>query len=120
MDTKNVFLLPGQVRKDRQKRIADANSRITQQDYDDALEARLQEVREARGYTTREPSEWAGSDVPRWLQDAKDWGAFRDKLMLFGLEVQNQYVKTGVPPMSLKEFKDKLSQMNIVWTYKED
>ena len=84
------------------------------------MEARLEEVCKARGYTKREPTGWAETKVPRWLQDCKDWAAFRDKVMLFGLEVQNQYEATGVPPMTLDEFKDELKKMDIVWTYKED
>ena len=120
MDLTHAFISPEQDRKDRQRRIAESLSRVTQQDYDDALEARLREVREERGYTTREPSEWRDTDVPRWQQDAKDWLEFRDRVMLFGLDVQNKYASGGVPPMTLDEFKDELKKMDIVWTYKED
>ena len=44
----------------------------TAADYDNAMEAHLKAERIARGYTTREPSDYAGSSVPRWSQDAAD------------------------------------------------
>ena len=42
-------------------------------DYDKAMEDHLLAERSARGYTTREPSDYKDSTVPRWAQDASDW-----------------------------------------------
>lgn len=118
---KNKFCFTPKEAADRlQEKIAGASASLTYQDYDDALEGYLKEVRCARGYTLREPQDWVASSVPRWKADAADWVAFRDKVMLFGLEVENQYIQTGKPPMTLQEFKDKLREFQIEWTWKDD
>lgn len=87
---------------------------ITQADYDHAMEDHIKAARVARGYTTREPSEYKESSVPRWAQDAVDYIAFRDACMLYGLAVMNAYA-AGEPVPSLDEFKASLPQ--CVWTY---
>lgn len=85
-------------------------------DYDKAMEDHLLEERTARGYTLREPSDYRGSSVPRWAQDAEDWIAHRDDVMLYGLDVMNHYAETGEAP-TLQEFRDNMP--NIEWTYQE-
>lgn len=89
----------------------------TMEDYDNAMEDYLRQVRIARGYTTREPDDYFGSSNPRWTQDAKDWVAFRDKVMTYALDVINTYTKTGNAP-TLAEFKAGFPK--IVWTYREE
>lgn len=89
---------------------------FTVDDYDKAMEAHLKAEREARGYTSREPSDYAGSAVPRWAQDAADWIAHRDAVMLYALGVINTYQETGEAP-SLDEFKAGLPV--IAWTINE-
>jgi hypothetical protein len=89
----------------------------TVDDYDQAMEDYLREVRVARGYTTREPDDYFGSSNPRWSQDAKDWVAFRDAVMTYALDVINTYTKTGKAP-SLAEFKAGFPKM--VWSYQEE
>lgn len=86
-------------------------------DYDTVMEDYIRQVRVERGYTTREPDDYFGSSVPRWVQDAVDWMKFRDAVMLYGLEVQNTYTATGAAP-TLAEFKAGLPKME--WSYKED
>lgn len=86
-------------------------------DYDKAMEAHLLAERSARGYTLREPSDYKDSSVPRWAQDALDWIAHRDAVMLYGLEVMNHYAETGEAP-TLEEFKAALPV--IEWTLKEE
>ena len=86
-------------------------------DYDRAVEEHLLAERTARGYTTREPSDYAGSAVPRWAQDAQDWISHRDAVMLYALQVMNNYAQTGVAP-SLPQFKAALP--DITWTYSEE
>ena len=88
----------------------------TPDDYDQAMEDYIREVRIARGYTTREPDDYFGSSVPRWSQDAKDWVAFRDAVMTYALDVINTYTATGKAP-TLAEFKAGFPKM--VWTYQE-
>lgn len=85
----------------------------TLEDYDKAMEDHLREERIARGYTLREPSDYKGSSVERWNQDAEDWIAHRDEVMLYGLEVMNTYKETGEAPI-LDEFKKNLPI--IQWT----
>ena len=83
------------------------------EDYDKAMEDHLEEERIARGYTLREPSEYRGSTIERWNQDAEDWIAHRDEVMMYGLNIQNTYKETGEAP-SLEEFKENLPK--ITWT----
>ena len=90
---------------------------ITVADYDAAMESHLRSEREARGYTLREPSDYAGSSVPRWAQDAADWIAHRDAVMLYALDVINTYETTGQAP-TLEEFRAALPV--ITWTYTEE
>lgn len=89
---------------------------VTVADYDAAMEAHLLAERTARGYTIREPSDYKDSEVPRWKQDAIDWIAHRDAVMIYGLGVQNTYAATGEAP-TLEAFKAGLPA--IVWTYTE-
>ena len=89
---------------------------LTVDDYDRAMEEHLKAEREARGYTSREPSDYAGSAVTRWAQDAADWIAHRDAVMLYALGVINHYRETGEAP-SLEEFKAALPV--IEWTENE-
>lgn len=88
----------------------------TPDDYDQAMEDYLSEVRCARGYTTREPDDYFGSSNPRWAQDAKDWVAFRDAVMTYALDVINTYAKTGNAP-TLAEFKAGFPKM--VWSFND-
>ncbi|MBO5681837.1 MAG: hypothetical protein J6T08_09015 [Lentisphaeria bacterium] len=87
-------------------------------DYDAAMEAHIAAARVSRGYTTREPTEYLGSSVPRWAQDAEDYIAFRDKVMLYGLEVINGYAATGKAP-SLEVFKAGLEMIKCEWSYND-
>lgn len=87
---------------------------VTAEDYDRAMEEHIYLARVARGYTTREPSYYLQSSVPRWKQDALDWVDFIDRCMLYGLEVQNRYA-AGEEIPSLEDFKANLPQ--ITWTY---
>lgn len=89
----------------------------TPDDYDNAMEDYLRQVRSERGYTTREPDDYFGSSVPRWAQDAKDWVAFRDAVMTYALGVINDYTATGNAP-TLAEFKAGFPK--IAWTYQEE
>ena len=81
--------------------------------YDDAMEAHLDAEKAERGYTKREPSDYAESTVQRYRQDAADWIRHRDEVMLYGLEVQNKAARGEAFP-TLEEFKDGLPK--IVWT----
>jgi hypothetical protein len=89
----------------------------TADDYDRAMEDYLRSVRSERGYTTREPDDYFGSSNPRWAQDAKDWVAFRDAVMTYGLKVQNEYAATGKAP-TIAEFVAGLPKME--WSFKEE
>ena len=91
-------------------------SQATVKDYDRALERHIKDTRMARGYTTREPSYYLQSSVPRWQQDALDWVAFVDACMIYGLQVQNDYME-GKPIPTLDEFIANLPQ--ITWTYQD-
>lgn len=84
-------------------------------DYNTALERRLLDVRWARGYTDREPSDYYNSSVERWARDARAWVAFRDAVMLFGLGVLQQYEESGVAPMSLADFEARLAAIPCEW-----
>ena len=87
------------------------------EDYDNAMEAHLDAEKTARGYTKREPSDYAGSSNPRWAQDAVDWIAHRDAVMEYGLEVENK-AKRGEQVPTLDEFKAALPK--VVWTYQDE
>lgn len=89
---------------------------ITVQDYDNVLQQHIYYTRSQRGYTTRQPSYYINSSVPRWRQDALDWVSFLDSCMLYGLNVQNNY-KQGKEVPTLQEFRQNLPK--IVWTYQE-
>lgn len=86
---------------------------VDRADYDAAMEAHLRAERDARGYTDREPTDYALSSVPRFAQDARDWAAHRDAVMLYGLDIINRFIETGTAP-TLSEFKDGLPK--ITWT----
>lgn len=86
---------------------------VDRADYDAAMEAHLRVERDARGYTDREPTDYLQSGVHRWRQDALDWVAHRDAVMLYGLSVINRFIETGAAP-TLAEFKAGLPV--IKWT----
>lgn len=89
---------------------------LTIQDYDNAMESYLRETRTARGYTLREPSDYKDSSISRWKQDAIDWIAFRDAVLMYGLDVENTAQQTGTIP-SMEDF---LAGMPVItWTYQE-
>lgn len=81
--------------------------------YDGAMEAHLDAEKAERGYTKREPSDYANSTVPRYKQDAADWTAHRDAVMLYGLDVLNKAAR-GEPVPTLTEFKANLPVIH--WT----
>jgi hypothetical protein len=114
------IITPQDVEKDKAARIAAAASAVTLADYNDTLEDYLKEVRVARGYTDRDPSEYYNSTVERWAQDARDWLAFRDRVMVYGLQVLTQYEQTGEAPCTLAEFDAHLREITIEWTNQED
>ena len=87
------------------------------EEYDQVMEDYITQTRMDRGYTTREPSAYANSSVPRFAQDAKDWQKFLDETMLYGVEVRNDYASTGIAP-TIEECKENLPM--IVWTYDEE
>lgn len=80
-------------------------------DYDDAMEKYLLGVRTARGYTTREPSDYYNSSVPRWASDAEDWIKFRDEVMVYSLAIMNHYEETGEAP-SIEDFVANMPQIH--------
>ena len=84
------------------------------EEYDQVMEDYITQTRMDRGYTTREPSAYANSSVPRLAQDAKDWQKFLDETMLYGIKLRNEYASTGIAP-TIDEFKQNLPK--IVWTY---
>lgn len=86
-------------------------------DFDAAMEEHLRTEREARGYTTREPDVYLNSQVPRWAQDARDWIAHRDAVMLYALEIMNAVKFNMREPPTLEEFKAGLPV--IEWSYAE-
>lgn len=86
---------------------------ITIDDYDKAMELYLIKVRSARGYNTREPSDYISSGNERWRTDAQDWIAFRDNVMEYALYVQNNFINGKEIP-SLNDFIKNMPQ--IVWT----
>ena len=82
-------------------------------DYQRAMENHIKETRCARGYTTRQPDVYKDCCVERWRQDALDFIAFRDEVLLYGLDVLNAYTaKKPIP--SLEDFKKGLPK--IKWT----
>lgn len=85
-------------------------------EYDAAMEAHLADEKAARGYTTREPDVYINSQVPRWAQDARDWIAHRDAVMLYAIEIMNR-VAAGEPQPTLADFKAGLPR--IEWTIQE-
>ena len=89
---------------------------ITVDDYDRIMEEHLRNQRTVRGYTLRQPSDYIDSTVERWKQDAIDWIAHRDAVMLYGLQVQNNYKETNQAP-TLEEFRANLPV--ISWTISE-
>ena len=88
-------------------------------DFDAAMEEHLRTEREARGYTTREPDAYINSSVPRWAQDARDWVLFRDRVMVYGLQVLTQYEQSGEAPCTLEEFAEELRKIEIHWTFQQ-
>lgn len=89
----------------------------TVEDYDRAMEDYIYSVRVERGYTTREPSDYINSAVPRWRQDAEDYIAFRDAVMVYARTIINEYSATGNAP-SLEKFKAGFPK--IVWSYTDE
>ena len=81
--------------------------------YDSAMEEHLDAEKAERGYTKREPSDYANSTVPRYKQDAADWTVHHDAVMLYGLEILNKAAR-GEPLPTLAEFKAGLPV--ITWT----
>lgn len=81
--------------------------------YDSAMEEHLDAEKAARGYTKREPSDYANSTVPRYKQDADDWTKHRDAVMLYGLDILNKAAR-GEPVPTLAEFKAALPVIH--WT----
>lgn len=81
--------------------------------YDAEMELHLDTEKADRGYTKREPSDYANSTVPRYKQDAADWTAHRDAVMLYGLDVLNKAAR-GEPVPTLAEFKAALPVIH--WT----
>ena len=81
--------------------------------YDSAMEEHLDAEKAARGYTKREPSDYANSTVPRYRQDADDWTKHRDAVMLYGLDILNKAAR-GEPVPTLSEFKKNLPVIH--WT----
>jgi len=111
-----AILTPAQAARDKAEKVANARAAISLADYNAALEAYLLEVRSARGYTDRDPSEYYNSGVERWAQDARDWVFFRDRVMTYGLQILTQYEQSGEPPCTLDEFADGLRKIEIDWT----
>lgn len=97
--------------------VAEEDPKTTLEDYDTAMEEHLLAERSARGYTTREPDMYTGSEVPRWAADAADWKKHRDAVMLYALEIMNAVQSGEREPPTLDEFVAGLP--NIVWTYNE-
>ena len=81
--------------------------------YDSAMEEHLDAEKAERGYTKREPSDYANSTVPRYKQDADDWTKHRDAVMLYGLDILNKAAR-GEPVPTLAEFKANLPVIH--WT----
>ena len=108
---------PQEAERQRAAKIAEARSRLTVDDYNRVLEDYLLGKRSERGYTDRDPSEYYNSSVARWAQDARDWIEFRDRVMVYGLEVLNDYMDSGIAPLTIEEFSERLAEMEVKWTY---
>ena len=108
---------PQEAERLKAAKIAEARSRLTVDDYNRVLEDYLLGKRSERGYTDRDPSEYYNSGVARWAQDARDWIAFRDRVMVYGLEVLNEYMDTGVAPLTIEEFSARLAEIEVKWTH---
>lgn len=93
----------------------ESDTPVTKDDYDKAMEEHLLNERIARGYTLREPSDYKDDPYERFAQDAKDWIAHRSMVMVYGLQVQNDY-EEGKEIPTLEEFKERLPK--IEWTIK--
>ena len=81
--------------------------------YDSAMEEHLDAEKAERGYTKREPSDYANSTVPRYKQDADDWTKHRDAVMIYGLDILNKAARGEQVP-TLAEFKAALPVIH--WT----
>ena len=110
-------MTPQEAERLKAAKIAEARSRLTVDDYNRVLEDYLLGKRSERGYTDRDPSEYYNSSVARWAQDARDWIAFRDQVMVYGLNVLNEYMDTGIAPLTIEEFSERLAEMEVKWTY---
>lgn len=108
-------ITPQEAERLKSAKIAEARSRLTVDDYNRVLEDYLLGKRSERGYTDREPSDYYNSSVSRWAQDARDWIAFRDRVMVYGLKVLNEYSATGVAPLTVDEFENELHGIKIEW-----
>ena len=84
------------------------------QAYDDAMEAKIRETRESRGYTTREPSVYALSTNPRMAQDAKDWTAYVTACMEYAEAEKQKYANGAANIPTVEQF---VAAMPVcVWT----
>ena len=110
-------MTPQEAERQKAAKIAEARSRLTVDDYNRVLEDYLLGKRSERGYTDRDPSEYYNSSVARWAQDARDWIAFRDRFMTYGLDVLNEYMDTGIAPLTIEDFSERLAEMEVKWTY---
>ena len=109
-------MTPQEAERQKSAKIADARSRLTVDDYNRVLEDYLLGKRSERGYTDRDPSEYYNSSVARWAQDARDWIAFRDRVMTYGLQIINDFY-SGEQVPSIDEFKAELEKIECNWTY---
>lgn len=114
-----AILTPAQAARDKAEKVANARAAVSLADYNGALEAYLLDVRSARGYTDRDPSEYYNSGVERWAQDARDWVPFRDRVMVYGLQVLTQYEQSGEAPCTIEEFAEELRKIEIHWTFQQ-
>ena len=110
-------MTPQEAQRLKAAKIAEARSRLTVDNYNRVLEDYLLGKRSERGYTDRDPSEYYNSSVARWAQDARDWIAFRDRVMVYGLDVLNEYMDTGIAPLTIEDFSKRLAEMEVKWTY---
>lgn len=109
-------MTPQEAERLKSAKIAEARSRLTVDDYNRVLEDYLLGKRSERGYTDREPSDYYNSSVARWAQDARDWIAFRDQVMTYGLQIINDFYSGGQVPR-IDEFKAELEKIECNWTY---